>query len=136
MAASIIVDAGFLVALLNRRDTHHAWAVAKASEHPPAWATCEAALSEAFFLLGAAGFDALAALIQREALDALFRFADNAAPVLRLMQKYRQVPMSFADGCIVRMTEIVADPLVLTTDSDFNVYRRHSRQAIPCALPP
>jgi predicted nucleic acid-binding protein len=135
MAANVIVDAGFLIALLNRRDTHHAWAVAQASEHPPQWITCEAALSEAFHLLGATGFNGLAALIQREALDVTFRFAESAAPVLALMQKYRQVPMSFADACIVRMTEMVTNPLVLTTDSDFRVYRRHSRQAIPCVIP-
>jgi predicted nucleic acid-binding protein len=134
MATNVIVDAGFLIAFLNRRDTHHTWAVAQASEHPPPWATCEAALSEAFYLFGATGLNALAALIQREALDVPFRFAENTAPVLALMQKYRQVPMSFADACIVRMTEIAPDPFVLTTDSDFRVYRRHSRQTIPCAI--
>ncbi|HEX3942631.1 MAG TPA: PIN domain-containing protein [Rhizomicrobium sp.] len=134
MAVNVIVDTGFLIALLNRRDTHHAWAVAQANEHPPQWITCEAALSEAFHLLGATGFNGLAALIQRDVLIAAFRFAESAAPVLALMQKYRQVPMNFADACIVRMTEIMTDPMVLTTDSDFRVYRRHSRQAIPCVI--
>jgi hypothetical protein len=33
------------------------------------------------------------------------------------------------------MSEIVADPVVLTTDSDFRIYRRHSRQEIPSRLP-
>jgi uncharacterized protein len=43
--------------------------------------------------------------------------------------------MSLADACLVRMTETVSDPLVLTTDSDFAIYRRHSRQVIPCVMP-
>jgi hypothetical protein len=43
--------------------------------------------------------------------------------------------MSMADACLVRMSEIVPDPVVLTTDGDFRVYRRHSRQAIPCVAP-
>jgi uncharacterized protein len=43
--------------------------------------------------------------------------------------------MSLADACIVRMTEIVSDPIVLTTDTDFRIYRRHSRQVIPCRMP-
>ena len=51
------------------------------------------------------------------------------------MQKYADVPMSLADACLVRMTEALPDPIVLTTDTDFRVYRRHSRQAVPCVLP-
>jgi hypothetical protein len=43
--------------------------------------------------------------------------------------------MSLADACLVRMTEIIADAIVLTTDSDFRIYRRHSRQVVPCNLP-
>ena len=43
--------------------------------------------------------------------------------------------MSFADACLVRMTEALADPVLLTTDSDFRIYRRHSRQTVPCLIP-
>ncbi len=51
------------------------------------------------------------------------------------MDKYADVPMSLADACLVRMTETLADPVVVTTDTDFRVYRRHSRQVIPCLMP-
>jgi len=40
-----------------------------------------------------------------------------------------------ADACVVRLTEILPDPLVLTTDTDFKFYRRHSRRVVPCLLP-
>jgi hypothetical protein len=40
-----------------------------------------------------------------------------------------------ADACLVRMTETLADPIILTTDQDFRVYRRHSRQVVPCVTP-
>jgi hypothetical protein len=43
--------------------------------------------------------------------------------------------MSLADACLVRMSEIVARPLVVTTDADFLVYRRHGRQVVPCITP-
>jgi len=43
--------------------------------------------------------------------------------------------MSLADACLVRMTEILADPFLLTTDTDFRIYRRHSRRTISCVLP-
>ena len=56
-------------------------------------------------------------------------------PDLRGGRKYADVPMSLADGCLVRMTETLPDPLLLTTDSDFRIYRRHSRQVVPCLLP-
>ena len=34
------------------------------------------------------------------------------------------------------MTETLADPVVVTTDTDFRVYRRHNRLAVPGVLPP
>ena len=51
------------------------------------------------------------------------------------MEKYADVPMSLADACLVRMTETLADPNLLTTDTDFRIYRRHSRLAVPCVMP-
>ena len=51
------------------------------------------------------------------------------------MQKYGDVPASLADAALVRMTETLADPTVLTTDADFRVYRRHGRQMVPAVTP-
>jgi uncharacterized protein len=135
MARNVLVDAGFLVALLSNRDVHHSWAVAKASDFPPPWLTSEAVLSEAFHLLGSRGAPSLAALMRRRAVLVSFDFAGNAESVLKLLLKYADVPMSLADASLVRMTETLADPMLLTTDRDFRVYRRHSRHAIPCILP-
>lgn len=135
MARNVLVDAGFVVALLSRRDAHHQWAVTKAPDLPPPWSTCEAVVSEAFHLLGARGAPSLGALFRRRALLIGFELAENLEPVLKLLEKYSDVPMSFADACLVRMTETLADPVVLTTDVDFRVYRRHSRQMVPCVTP-
>jgi predicted nucleic acid-binding protein len=135
MATNALVDAGFLVALLSRRDANHGWAAALAPRFPPPWMTCEAVLSEAFHLLRGRGTPSLAALLRRGALVCRFRFADNMDPVLKLMEKYADVPMSFADGCLVRMTETLNDPVLLTIDRDFRIYRRHGRQTIPCVSP-
>ena len=135
MAASVLVDAGFVVALLSNRDNHHGWAVAQARQFAPPWTTCEAALSEAFHLVGAAGAPSLGALLRRGSVLIAFELAEHVEPVLKLMQKYSDVPMSLADACLVRMTETFADPVVLTTDADFRVYRRHSRHVVPCVTP-
>ena len=135
MARNVVVDAGFLVALLSRPDSHHRWAVTQAPGHPPPWRTCEAVLSEAFHLLGARGAPRLSALLRRRALIVAFDLDNDMEPVLTLLRKYADVPMSLADACLVRMTETLSDSIILTTDSDFRICRRHSRQMVPCLTP-
>jgi uncharacterized protein len=115
MARNILVDAGFLVALLSRHDTHHQWAVTQASEFPPPWSTCETVLPEAFYLLGERGAPILGALLRRHAVLVSFALAENMEPVIKLIEKYSNVPMGLAE--------------------DFRVCRRHSRQVVPCVMP-
>jgi predicted nucleic acid-binding protein len=135
MAENALVDTGFVVALLNRRDTHHQWAAAQAAQFVPPWTTCEAVLSEAFHLVGAHGAPSLGALIHRKTLVIAFELAKDLQPVLNLILKYSDVPMSLADACLVRMTETRANSVILTTDADFRIYRRHGRQVVPCVMP-
>ena len=135
MARNVLVDAGFVVALLSNRDTYHRWAASQASDFPPPWSTCEAALSEAYHLLGERGASAVCTMLRRRALVISFRIAEHLEPVTKLIEKYSNIPMGLADACLVRMTEILADPVILTTDQDFRIYRRHSRQVVPCVAP-
>lgn len=74
-------------------------------------------------------------MLSRRAVVARFNLDDNVEAVVAFLRKYANVPMSFADACLVRMSETIADPLILTTDSDFRIYRRHSRQVIPVLCP-
>ena len=135
MAANVLVDTGFLLAFLRRRDAHNTWAVTAAQANPPPWRTCEAVLSEAYFVLVDQAGGALADAIRRKLVIAEFSFDQQVDAVLELRERYSNVPMSFADACLVRMSELASDPLVLTTDSDFSVYRRHGRKIIPCMMP-
>jgi uncharacterized protein len=135
MAINVLVDAGFLIALLSRRDASHRWAADQSLRLPPIWKTCEAALSEAFHLLGEAGSPALSNLLSRRAVVCAFDLAPDIDEVLKLMEKYADVPMSLADGCLVRMTESLANPVLLTLDTDFRIYRRHGRRTIPFVMP-
>lgn len=61
---------------------------------------------------------------------------DDIGAVMDLLDKYNHVPMSLADACVVRITEVLSNPLILTTDTGFKIYRRHSRKVVPCLLPP
>ncbi len=135
MARNVLVDAGFVVALLSNRDTYHQWAAGQACDFPPPWSTCEAALSEAYHLLGERGAPAIGAMLRRLALVIGFQVAEHLEPITKLIEKYSNIPMSLADACLVRMTETFAAPVILTTDQDFRIYRRHSRQVVPCVTP-
>ena len=52
-----------------------------------------------------------------------------------LVGRYASVPMSLADACLVRMTELLPGATVITLDRDFAVYRRHGRQVVPLLSP-
>jgi predicted nucleic acid-binding protein len=132
---SVILDASALVAYLDPRERHHRWAVTQAHQLPNPWITCEAALSESLYLLEGRYWPILIASVRRNEIRVAFNLSNEIEPILTLMEKYADVPMSLADACIVRMTEVLPDPLVLTTDSDFRLYRRHGRQVVPVRTP-
>ena len=135
MPKSIIADSSALVALVRQDDQHHRWLNAQIDALPRPWLTCEAALSEAFYLVGAKGAPVIKEILRRGAVLFSFDLSNELEAVLVLMDKYADVPMSLADGCLVRMSETLPDPLVLTTNKDFRIYRRHSRQVVPCLMP-
>ena len=60
---------------------------------------------------------------------------DELDRVLALMAKYSDVPMSFADACLVRMAELHDQAVVLSIDRDFRVYRKNGRAVIKALLP-
>jgi predicted nucleic acid-binding protein len=137
MTRGVIIDTGPVVAFLNKRDTWHAWAVAQLAAIEPPVLTCEAVLSEAAFLLRADpnGGDALLELMERNLIVCAFHLEDALEHVRRLMKRYRDVPMSLADACLVRMTEERRTAKVLTLDRHFRLYRRLGRQVIPLISP-
>jgi predicted nucleic acid-binding protein len=132
----ILIDAGPVVSYLTD-DAHHDWAVEQFSRFD-SFETCEAALSEACARLTYAGFDqtAVIRLVDEGALKLTFDTACNIGRILALMEKYRDLPMDFADACLVTMSEEEKDSLVVTLDKkDFTVYRRYGRQAVPILAP-
>jgi predicted nucleic acid-binding protein len=160
MARRVLVDSGPLVALLDGRDLHHKWVQRElANLHQPL-VTCEAVLSEVFFLVsrirhasGSAsgaepparsesatarrGTAAFIALLRDGLIStsADFSYEKESAEILRHLERFSNVPMSFADACLVRMCEIDRDAIVFTTDRDFLTYRRNRRQPIPLISP-
>jgi predicted nucleic acid-binding protein len=134
---NVLLDTGPLVAFLNRRDRFHDWAVAQWDQITPSMLTCEAVISEACFLLAAtsSGSDAVMKMIQRKIIMISFNLDEHIQPVKRLLLKYRSVPMSLADACLIRMSELYPDRHIFTLDSDFNLYRKNRRRIIPTIMP-
>ena len=132
-----IVDTGPLVAFLDRAEQHHRWVVEQVEELEPPLLVCEPVLAEAMHLLArfSRGQDALFGLLENEALKIAFRIEEHIPALRKLHQKYRDRPMSLADACIVRMTEIYEQYAVLTLDSDFMVYRKHGREPLVLIYP-
>jgi len=123
--------------MLNKRDRHHSWVRAVLDGVEPPVFTCEAVISEACFLLRHArsGQETVLALLAEDVLRVDFRLADEIVTLQGLMGKFASVPMSLADACLVRMTELDTRSTVLTLDKDFKVYRRNRRQTIPTLMP-
>ena len=123
-----------MVAFLDRAEQHHRWVTEQVEEVDTPLLVCEPVLAEAIYLLARfpKAQDALFGLLENGALMIAFRIEEHVPALRRLHQKYRDRPMSLADACIVRMTEIYERHAVLTLDSDFTVYRKHGR--VPLAL--
>jgi len=139
MAHRVLVDTGPIVALLDRRDTHHEWATEQLTHIRHPLLTCEAVISEAFFLLAPVrdGTKTLSGLLRDHLVrvDPDFSFADHRDEILDNMERFEDLPMSFADACLVRMTEIERNSVVFTTDRDFLTYRRNRRERVPLISP-
>jgi uncharacterized protein len=128
-----IADRGLIVGLLASDHPCHAWAAAAFRKYSP-FHTCDAVLAEACSF-----FDKptpVLTLVARGDLILDFDLAEQLPQVLALCSKYADQPMDLADACVVRMTELNVRCKVWTVDrGDFTVYRRHSRQMVPCEFP-
>ena len=136
--SSAIVDAGPLVAYFKRDDLHHQWSREHLGALQPPLYSCDAAISEACFLLRRtdSGMDRLMEFLERGIVTLDFSLRAELPAIRKLLRRYRSIPMSLADACLVRMSELLTDPVILTLDSDFTIYRRHGRQIIPLLMPP
>lgn len=132
-----IIDTGPLVAFINRRDKQHEWIKLQLSNISPPLLTCEAVLAEACFLLQElhGGAAALLECVNRNLIEVSFTLNNEITAIIKMMSQYNDVPMSFADACLVRMAEHYSDSKILTLDSDFKIYRKHGRQVIPTLMP-
>jgi len=125
---AILVDAGPLVALIDRSDPHHQACLKALKTIREPLGTVWPAFTEAMYLLRSS------AGAQRALWDMLnvggVRFIelgpDDCPRMRELMWKYRDLPMDLADAALVRVAERDRLRRIFTIDRhDFQVYRPH-----------
>jgi uncharacterized protein len=99
--------------------------------------TCDAVLSEALFLISSTsnGLSRFTDILVSGAIQSDFATTANARELATLIRKYKELPMSFADACLVRLSEIHEGSSILTIDSHFRIYRKNGSEPVPLLMP-
>ncbi len=137
MKSPVLLDTGPLVSFLSASDKHAAWVQEQWKRLRPPLLTCEPVLTEAAFLLKREGADTdpLFALLERGIVRVAMEISEEHPDLRVLMRRYRERPMSLADACLVRLSELHSGSTVFTLDCDFRIYRRHGNKVIPVLMP-
>ena len=122
--SAVLVDAGALIALLDRSDDHHEAAARSIATLTDTLLTVMPAVTEAMHLLARVprGQDALFDLIEDEAVSLAGLGEPDFLRMKALMRKYRSLPMDFADAALVRVAERERLTRILTFDRHFEIY--------------
>lgn len=121
----ILIDSGPLIALFNGNDVYHAASVAFIKANRRELITTIASLTETLHLLNFsrnAQIDFLewvyAGAVSIESIENV-----DLPRIIELTKKYADLPMDFADACLVFLAEKLDVDTIATIDRDFDVYR-------------
>lgn len=130
-----IADTGFLVAFANRNDAYHSWAVSVARGVTEPLLTCEAVLAETAFHLQSV--PVVLSMVTEGLIEIAFDCRSQFSQLAVLADRYSDRNPDLADLCLIRMSELYPRHSVITVDrTDFRIYRRNKREAIPLICPP
>lgn len=131
MDAAGLIDTGALVALIDRDDEWHDRCVTAFADLRLPLATTSAVLAEFFHLVGSRSRDLDRAWnLLRSGAFVVLPIADEDTPELeRLMKRYRDRPMDYADATLVRLAQRESLRTIFTIDhDDFETYRIRGKQ--------
>jgi len=137
----IIVDTGFVFALLDRRDAWHASALARRDTAESGWITTWPVLTECCHLLQRSLGSAFAVGLMDDVASGGLQVWDlpdaQIARIAPLMRKYAALPMDLADASLVLLAEHLGHGRILSTDlRDFGAYRWKNRKPFVNLLEP
>ena len=121
----ILIDSGPLIALFDRSDKYHLASVEFIKKNKSELITTIASVTETLHLLDfsrAAQIDFLG-WINAGAVSLEPITSDDLLRIKELTIQYSDLPMDFADGCLVFLGEKLNIASIATIDRDFDVYR-------------
>jgi hypothetical protein len=76
-------------------------------------------------------------MVNEGLVSVAFDSREHLSQLTRLAERYADRKPDIADLCLVRMSELFPKHSVITVDrTDFRIYRRNKREAIPILCPP
>lgn len=125
----ILIDSGPLIALFDASDKYHQDAVDFIKNNSFPLITTLASITETLHLLD---FNRDAQIdfiewVNRGAVEVHNIENENFKRLKELTSKYRDLPMDFADSCLVFLAEKLDINTIATIDRDFTIYRIKGR---------
>ncbi|VAW35446.1 hypothetical protein MNBD_GAMMA01-511 [hydrothermal vent metagenome] len=127
---SILIDSGPLIALFDATDAYHTTSVAFIKHNTARLVTSLASITETLHLLGFNRHAQTDFLEWVHAGAVTIENIDNydLLDIKQMMQKYSDLPMDFADACLVYLGNKHKIDSVATIDRDFDIYRLRDKK--------
>lgn len=132
----ILIDSGPLIALFDASDKHHHDAVNFIKTNTYQLVTTIASITETLHLLD---FNRNAQIdflewVHRGGVEVHNIGNNNFGRLKELTEKYHDLPMDFADSCLVYLAEKLDLNTIATIDRDFTIYRIQGRRKFKVIL--
>ena len=133
----ILLDTSVIVALFDSTDANHFLCDQATEGLIQPFATCEAVITEACYLLRKypVALEAILANIEDGIFHIPFRLERSAGAIRTIQRKYADLPADFADACLVHMADELDTGDILTLDSDFKHYRWRRNKPFRLLIP-
>jgi predicted nucleic acid-binding protein len=121
----VLLDAGFIVALLDRSENFHKTCARTVREVEAPLVTCEAVITESCYLLRnlSGASEAVIENIAAGIFQVPFQLSLDIAGVKQVLRKYKDRKIDLADACLIRLADQFGTGDILTLDQDFAIYR-------------
>ena len=126
----ILIDSGPLIALFDSSDKHHQKSVEFVKYNKFTLITTIASITETLHLLN---FNRNAQIdflewINRGGVEICNIEHSDFLRIKELTEKYKDLPMDFADSCLVLLAEKLRITSIATIDRDFSIYRINGKK--------